>query len=81
MATDLSTEHQAPDARRRRVTDRDGENAVSAHDLNAYIDGELPMAKRRIMELRLATDAAVRSRVAELVRVRELMRLAYGTVD
>jgi anti-sigma factor RsiW len=46
--------------------------------LTAYIDGELPIAKRRVLERLLVTDAAVRSQVDELADVRALVRLAYG---
>jgi anti-sigma factor RsiW len=46
--------------------------------LNAYIDGELPIAKRRVLERLLVTDAALRSQVDGLAEVRALVRLAYG---
>jgi anti-sigma factor RsiW len=45
--------------------------------LNAYIDGELPIAKRRVLERLLVADAALRSQVDELAEVRALVRLAY----
>ena len=50
----------------------------SMHDLCAYIDGELPMAKRRAFEQQLAADAGIRLRLAALVQVQALVRLAYG---
>jgi anti-sigma factor RsiW len=46
--------------------------------LNAYVDGELPIAKRRVLERLLVTDASVRSQLAGLAEVRALVRLAYG---
>jgi anti-sigma factor RsiW len=50
-------------------------NDVPRAHLNAYVDGELPVAKRQALERLLVTDAAVRSQLAE---VRALVRLAYG---
>lgn len=77
MKKNRSTPPNAPDAHRGHAADHGLDRAVSELDLNAYMDGELPTAKRRALELRLATDSAVRSRLAELVQVRTLVRLAY----
>ncbi len=49
-------------------------------DLNAYIDGELPMEQRQALELRMVTDTTTRSRIDELTRVQALFRLAYGVI-
>jgi anti-sigma factor RsiW len=46
--------------------------------LNAYIDGELPIAKRHAIERILVANAAVRSQLVELAEVRALVRHAYG---
>jgi anti-sigma factor RsiW len=78
MKKDGSTPPNAPDAHRGHIADHGLDGAVSEQDLNAYMDGELPTAKRRTLELRLATDSAVRSRLTKLVQVRTLVRLAYG---
>jgi anti-sigma factor RsiW len=78
MNRDDSNRHAAPDARRENAADDDVGDPVSAQGLNAYIDGELPLPKRRLIELRMVAEPAVRSRVTELVQVRALVRLAYG---
>jgi len=50
----------------------------SAQYLNAYIDGELSIARQQTLELLLVTDSALRARVHELAEVKALIRLAYG---
>jgi anti-sigma factor RsiW len=77
MKTHDSTRPNTAGPHRRGAADNGLDNAVSAQDLGAYLDGELPMAKRHTLELRLATDAEIRSRLAALVHVRALVRLAY----
>jgi anti-sigma factor RsiW len=47
--------------------------------LNAYFDGELPMAKRQVLDRLLVTDAALRLRAAEVAERRSWVRLAYAT--
>lgn len=49
-------------------------------ELNAYIDGELPVEHRQALELRLVTDSETRSRADELAHVQALFRLAYGVI-
>lgn len=53
---------------------------VSAEDLSAYIDGELPMARRQAIKRMLLRDPEVRSQATDLVRVRTLVRLAYRAI-
>lgn len=50
---------------------------ISECALNAYVDAQLPVAERRRIERRLAVDAALCQRVAELRRLSRLVRYAY----
>jgi len=78
MTSDCPTEPDTPDARRDNArTDRG--HPFSSHDLCAYVDGELPVAKRRALELYLATDGEMRSKLVALAQVRALVRLASET--
>jgi len=52
--------------------------SVSAEDLYAYIDDELPMVKRQVLERLMLTDSEARLWVDDWFQVRELLRLAYG---
>ncbi|OGI37265.1 MAG: hypothetical protein A2140_04680 [Candidatus Muproteobacteria bacterium RBG_16_62_13] len=47
--------------------------------LNAYIDGELDPAQSAKLELRLRADLALRRRLLELRRVRELVHTSFGS--
>jgi anti-sigma factor RsiW len=80
MKLDYSIRHNVPGARRRRAPDNGRDSPVSAQDLNAYFDGELPPAKRQALERLLATDGALRSRAAQLAEARTPVRLAYGAI-
>jgi len=51
---------------------------VSAEDLYAYIDDELPMVKRQVLERLMLTNSEARLWVDDWFQVRELLQLAYG---
>jgi anti-sigma factor RsiW len=53
-------------------------NDVPRAHLNAYVDGELPAAKRQALERLLVTNVAARSQLADLAEMRALVRRAYG---
>jgi anti-sigma factor RsiW len=54
------------------------ETSVSEEELNAYVDGELPPARRRSVERLIARDENVRARVEALQRLSELVRSALS---
>lgn len=78
MQTDQPTRHDAGNEHPRQSSGDDRTDAVLECELNAYIDGELPPATRRIFEQRLVADTAARARAAELIRIKTLVQLAYG---
>lgn len=51
--------------------------AAPACIANAYFDGELLRVMQLALERQLKTDAALRLQVADLVQIRDLLRLAY----
>ncbi len=77
MKSDCPTKPGTIDAHRDNARKNRG-HPFSRHDLCAYIDGELPMAKQRALERKLAADAGIRSQLAALVQVQALVRIAYG---
>jgi len=77
MKPDNPTKPDSTDAHR-DAANQNRRHPFSRHDLCAYVDGELPMAKRRALELHLATDDEMQSKLVVLAQLRTLVRLAYG---
>lgn len=59
--------------------ERSVQNDARLH-LNAYVDGELPVAKRQAIERLLVANAALRAPLVELAEVRALVQGAYEAV-
>ena len=72
-----STRPDSTDAHRDTAR-KNRSHPFSRHDLCAYVDGELPREKRCALELHLATDGEMRSKLVALAQLRALVRLAYG---